>query len=139
MDIKNELDKDKVALIAIGSGTPEQARDFSEQFEFAGELYVDPELRSYKAFGLVRGFWKTLGPSSIAKGIGTMFHGHFQGLSAGDLWQQGGLFVLGPGNRLLFAHRNPKAGFQADLDQVLAVCRMPESPNRAASEEGAHP
>lgn len=121
--IKDDLDKLGVTLVAIGSGTPSQARDFVEKFNFTGEMYVDKDIGSFKAFGLERGFFKTLGPGSLAKGIKTMGKGFRQGLSAGDLWQQGGVFVLGPGNQLLFEHKDIKAGYHADPKDVLAACR----------------
>lgn len=134
MDIKDELDKDNVTLIAIGSGTPEQAKFFMEKYNFTGEMYMDPELTSYKAFSLERGFWKTLGPRSLVKGMKAMAHGFFQGLNAGDLWQQGGIFVIGPGNNLLFAYRNSKAGFHANPDEVIAACQMPQDSDMDDSE-----
>ncbi|MCJ8502217.1 AhpC/TSA family protein [Desulfatitalea sp. M08but] len=124
-EIVAELDEAGVALAAIGSGTPEQAREFMAKFKFPGEMYVDPSLSVYKAFGLERGFWKTLGPASVGRGLKAMTRGFRQGGSAGDLWQQGGLFVLGPGQQLLFQHRNPAAGKQADLNAVLAAATAP--------------
>lgn len=123
MGIKDKLDQAGVALIAIGSGTPAQARSFAKNFNFTGELYLDRELLSFKAFGLARGFWKTLGPASLARGARTLSQGYFQGLSAGDLWQQGGVFILGPGNRIQFEHRDRYAGHHADPQDVLAACR----------------
>ena len=50
-----------------------------------------------------------------------MKKGFRQGRSAGDLWQQGGLFVIGPGPQLDFQHRNRVAGDHADLNAVLKV------------------
>ncbi|MBS0014287.1 MAG: AhpC/TSA family protein [Desulfobacterales bacterium] len=125
IEVKPELDAMGVSLAAIGSGTPDQARAFTEKFNYPGEMYVNPSLSVYKAFGLKRGFLKTLGPASVARGIKAMFRGHRQGSSAGDLWQQGGMFVLGPGEQLVFAHRNPGAGKQADLKAVLAAAAGP--------------
>ncbi|TYT73229.1 hypothetical protein FIM25_16190 [Desulfobotulus mexicanus] len=125
MDIKEELDTMGVALVSIGSGTPEDARYFIEKFSYQGEMYLDPELNAYKAFDLKRGFWRTLGPSPLARGFKAMKQGFRQGRSAGDLWQQGGLFVIGPGNSLLFEHINGMAGDQADLNIVLRAVSLP--------------
>ena len=122
MEIKDQLDNAGVALVAIGSGSPEQAKEFVASFSFAGEMYVDPGLKSYKAFSLVRGLWRTLGPSSIGRGMTAMKKGFRQGKNAGDLWQQGGMFVIGPGKQMVFAHRNQAAGDHADLNAVLRVC-----------------
>ncbi len=122
--IQAELNTLGVSLVAIGNGSPEQARDFADKFGFTGELFVDEGLQTYKAFGLKRGFWKTLGPASVVRGFKTMGQGFRQGRSAGDLWQQGGIFVIGPGNRILFSHINERAGDQADPKAVLEACRI---------------
>jgi hypothetical protein len=119
MDIKEELDAMKVALVSIGSGTPEDGRYFVEKFSYHGEMYLDPELNAYKVFNLKRGFWRTLGPSPLVRGFKAIKQGFRQGRSAGDLWQQGGIFVIGPGNKLLFEHINSMAGDEADLNDVL--------------------
>lgn len=119
MSIKTELDAAAVGLVAIGSGSPRSARKFVDDFHFTGHMYVNRDLKVYKAFDLERGITKTLGLSSLIKGLGTMKKGFRQGQSAGDLWQQGGLFVLGPGDQLLFAHRDKFAGDHADLQQML--------------------
>lgn len=139
MNIKEELDKEGATLIAIGSGTQEQAVYFRDKFNFTGEVYLDPELHAYKAFGLVRGFFKTLGPASLWQGVKAISKGFHQGLNAGDLWQQGGIFVIGPGNQLLFAYRNPRAGFHADPNQVVAACHVPGSPVEEHPEQGIMP
>ena len=123
MGIKDKLTSAGVILVAVGSGTPEQAGKFVKKFKFKGEMYVDPELRTYKAFKLVRGLLRTLGPSSLLRGAAAMKKGFRQGRSAGDLWQQGGLFVIGPGRQLNFQHRNRVAGDHADLTAVLKVIR----------------
>ena len=122
MDMKSRLDAMDVAVIVIGSGSPSQARTFSENFSFTGELYVDKTLKAFNAFELERGILKTLGPSSLTKGLKAMGQGFHQGLSAGDLWQQGGLFVLGPGNRMVFQHQDRFAGDHALPQDVVNAC-----------------
>lgn len=119
MNVKKKLDAAGVGLVAIGSGAPESARKFVNDFHFTGEMYVNPDLTAYKAFGLERGITKTLGIPSLKKGIQAIRKGFRQGASAGDLWQQGGLFVLGPGEELLFAHKDKFAGDHADLHLVM--------------------
>jgi len=119
MNIKKKLDAAAVGLVAIGSGSPRSAQKFVDDFHFTGDMYVNRDLKAYKAFGLKRGIIKTLGLSSLTKGVQTMKKGFRQGKSAGDLWQQGGLFVIGPGETLVFAHQDQFAGDHADLHQVL--------------------
>jgi hypothetical protein len=119
MGVKDQLVSAGVTVVAVGSGTLEQARRFVAEFKFEGEMYVDPELHTYRAFDLVHGFLRTLGPASLMRGMSAMKKGFRQGRSAGDLWQQGGLFVMGPGRQLVFQHRNRFAGDHADLNIVL--------------------
>jgi hypothetical protein len=121
MDIKVKLDAAGIPLVAIGSGSPEGARHFVKKLHFTGEMYINQDLSAYKAFRLQRGLLKTLGPASLIHGIQAMRKGFRQGLTDGDLWQQGGVFVMGPGNELLFQHRNKFAGDHADLDAVLVA------------------
>jgi len=120
MKIKPALDQLSISLVAIGNGSPASARQFVQEFQFDGEMYVDPSLEAYRAFKLKRGLLKTLGPTSFLKGLGAMKNGFRQGSPDGDLWQQGGLFVIGPGENITFAHRDRFAGDHANLDQVIA-------------------
>ena len=124
MKIKPVLDQSAIGLVAIGSGSPASAREFLQEFQFGGEMYVDPTLETYRAFKLKRGFFKTLGPTSVLKGLGAMKNGFRQGSPAGDLWQQGGLFVIGPGEHITFVHRDRFAGDHADLDRVIASLKL---------------
>ena len=119
--IKGRLDSAGVTLVAVGSGSTEGARRFAEKLPFAGEMYVNRDLSAYRAFKLERGLWKTLGPASVLRGIRAMMDGFRQGRTDGDLWQQGGVFVLGPGEKILFEHRNAFAGDHADLGAVIAA------------------
>lgn len=120
MKIKPVLDQSAIGLVAIGSGSPASAREFVQEFQFDGEMYVNPTLEAYRAFKLRRGLLKTLGPTSVLKGLGAMKKGFRQGSPAGDLWQQGGLFVIGPGENITYAHRDRFAGDHASLEQVIA-------------------
>jgi len=123
MAVKDQLDKAGITLVAVGSGSPDQAKAFVEKFGFTGEIYVNQDLSAYRAFKLVRGIYRSLGPASILRGIGAIKDGFRQSSSAGDLWQQGGVFLLGPGEKLIFEHRDQFAGDLAKLDQVLAAIK----------------
>jgi hypothetical protein len=121
MDIKGKLDEVGVSLVAIGSGSLGGARHFIEKIHFTGEMFVNQNLSAYRAFRLQRGLLETLGPAALIHGIKAMREGFRQGRTDGDIWQQGGVFVMGPANKLIFQHRNKFAGDHADLDAVLAA------------------
>lgn len=124
MKIKDQLDAAGVELVAIGNGTPEEARAFIDKFKFNGELYVDQDLDAYEAFQLKRGFWVTLGPKSLLHGFSAFTQGFRQGLTAGDPLQQGGMFVIGPGPQLHYEHRNHEAGDHANLNELINACSL---------------
>jgi hypothetical protein len=121
MKIKPRLDRSEIGLAAVGSGSVAHARQFVGQTGFRGEMFVDPRLQVYRAFGLHRGVRQTLGLAAILKGFAAMRRGFRQGSTAGDLWQQGGLFAIDPQGRTIFAHRDRFAGDHANLEQVAAA------------------
>jgi hypothetical protein len=123
MEIKNEVEASGAKIVMIGSGTPEQAKKFATNFKIEIPIYVDPSLQTYKAFLLKRGFFKTLGWKSLMTGLSTLKSGFRQGLNAGDLWQQGGVFVMGPGKQILYQHVEEYAGEPLDKDAVLQACK----------------
>lgn len=124
MEMKKKPGNEELVIVAIGSGTCKQAKSFLEKFKFDGEMYVDPSLRSFKAFRLERGFFRTLGPKSLLRGLGAMKKGFRQGRNAGDLWQQGGMFVVGPGNQILYQHRNSGAGDHGNPEAAMNACPL---------------
>ena len=68
-DIKGELDGSRVALVAIGSGSPEGAAHFAKKLRFTGEMYVNQDLGAYKAFRL-----EPRGRHEISLCLGTACH-----------------------------------------------------------------
>ena len=123
MEIKNQVEANGSKIVIIGSGTPEQAKTFAKNFNVELDIYVDESLQTYKAFSLERGFFKTLGWKSLKCGARAMKSGFHQGWSAGDLWQQGGVFVLGPGKQILSQHAEGYAGEPLDKDAVLQASK----------------
>lgn len=124
MGIKKQLDEKDISLVAMGSGTPDQANVFVKKYGFTGEMFVSPDLSAYRAFKLFRGLWRSVGPASVYRGIKAITKGFRQGYTAGDPWQQGGVFLIGPGARLLFEHKDQFAGDHADLNEVLAAAEL---------------
>ncbi len=120
MGMREQLDQAGVALVAVGSGSSDHARSFSGSTGFDGEMYVSRDLAAYRAFRLVRGVWRSIGPGSVYRGVNALKRGFRQGPTQGDPWQQGGVFLIGPGERLGFAHRDRYAGDHAAPEAVLS-------------------
>jgi len=119
-----------IGLVAIGSGTPLMAKNFAEEFGFAGDLYVDQALEVYKALNCSRGVKLVLGfkaMKEIKKAIGD---GHKQGLTQGDGLQLGGSFIFGKNCEVFWQHLEKWAGDHADLKELLQACAAAKEGNK---------
>ncbi|KAL6133331.1 hypothetical protein ACLB2K_065568 [Fragaria x ananassa] len=111
---KDIMDKSGVALVLIGPGSIDQAKSFSEQTRFKGEVYADPSHSSYEALRFVSGVTTTFTPKAGLKIIQLYMEGYRQDwklsfeqdtVSRGG-WQQGGIIVAGPGkSNILYIHK----------------------------------
>jgi hypothetical protein len=119
-------------LVIVGNGRPEHAADFRERQRIECPVLVDPELRAYKAAGLKRGVLNTIGPRTLRHGLRALRSGQFQGATQGDPWQQGGVFVIEPGNKVRFAYVSEEAGDHPDPADVVAALGDARGPGRGA-------
>jgi len=124
--IKDRIRESKTTIVAIGNGTRQQAHNFLAIVDLDPnifELYVDTQLQSYKAFELHKSFTKTFVSAAWIKLFTGIKAGIKVGLLQGDALQQGGTFVIGPGNQLLFAHCNSGTGDHAGTQRVIQVLK----------------
>jgi hypothetical protein len=80
-----------------------------------------PELRAYAAAGLKRGLRSSLSPGVILRGVRAFRGGKRQGAMRGDPWQQGGVFIIRPGNRVDFTHISQEAGDHPAAEAILSA------------------
>jgi uncharacterized protein YjhX (UPF0386 family) len=110
-------------LVLIGNGSPRQAAGYQRLYAPDCTVLTDPTLEVYRALGLKRGVMATMGPSTWVRAARSLAGGHVQGELAGDAWQQGGLFVMAPGGRLVFEQRNRDAATRPDIEGALRALR----------------
>lgn len=120
-------------LVIVGNGRPEHAVDFRETERVECPLYVDPELRAYAAAGLKRGLRSSLAPGVLLRGVRALREGKRQGATMGDPWQQGGVFVIRPGNRVDFSYVSQEAGDHPAVETILAALDKPGRKRRAST------
>ena len=108
-------------LVVVGNGRPDQAKDFKKREKLTFPLFVDPDLEAYRAAGLKRSVLSAVGPKVMLHGFRAFRSGKLQGLTQGDTWQQGGVFVIQPNNKVLFSQRSEEAGDHADPADIIAV------------------
>ncbi|XP_073045324.1 thioredoxin-like protein AAED1, chloroplastic, partial [Primulina eburnea] len=128
---KDKLDAAGVALVLIGPGSVDQAKAFSEQTKFQGEVYADPSYSSYKAMNFVSGVSTTFSSGAGLKVIKAYLEGYRQDWALSfekdtrtrGGWQQGGIIVAGPGkNNISYIHKDKEAGDDPDIEDILKVC-----------------
>jgi len=107
----------------VGPARPEHLRSFREITGYAGPLYADPSLATFGVAGLAYGWGRTFHPLSFVKGVRAFAAGFRQGARRGNPVQQGGVFVLGPGDRVRYEWRDRYAGDHAPMADVLVALR----------------
>ncbi|KAK8937066.1 hypothetical protein KSP39_PZI012037 [Platanthera zijinensis] len=120
-----------VKLIAIGVGTPDNARILAEGLPFPLDyLYADPDRKAYNVLGLYYGFGRTFFNPASAKVFSRFSSirkaGKNYTLSAtpqdrSSVLQQGGMLVF-KGKELLYARKDEGTGDHAPLEDVLNIC-----------------
>jgi len=115
-------------LVVVGPAKPEHIASFRQATGFAGAVFVDPSLRTFRTAGLAHGWAETFDPRAMLKGVQALAQGFRQGPRQGDVAQQGGAFVLGPGNRVRYEWRDRFAGDSADLDAAVTALPPATSP-----------
>uniref|UniRef100_A0A7S4HJE4 Uncharacterized protein n=1 Tax=Vannella robusta TaxID=1487602 RepID=A0A7S4HJE4_9EUKA len=130
MKIKPQLDQLGVRLVAVGTGSKLFAKKFKEGVPFDGEVFLDPEAKTFKAIDLPRlSIWQVtkrfllnLTAISFYRQISSNYP---QSDTKGDGQQTGGVFVVGPGvgEELLFSFRENDAEVEefASHDDIIAA------------------
>jgi hypothetical protein len=110
--------------VLVGNGTADQLAAFADREQLAGhplELVTDPSRDAYRAAALERSWLGTIGPRAALNVFGLMARGHLQGLTRGDLTQQGGTLYVTREGVLAFYHRSVRLGDHARSVDVVRV------------------
>jgi NAD(P)-dependent dehydrogenase (short-subunit alcohol dehydrogenase family) len=122
----NEWQEREISVVLIGNGSAFFAEAFREDFALTVPILVDPDLVAYRAAGLRRGSSAVVSKKFLPNAIRAMRTGARQASVQGDAWQLGGVFVMGPGGTLKFAHRSETAGDHADPAAITAAIESDE-------------
>jgi alkyl-hydroperoxide reductase/thiol specific antioxidant family protein len=131
-DALSDIRRRGAELVIVGNGRPEHAIDFRDSEHVESPLYVDPELRAYAAAGLRRGLRSSLSPGVMLRGVRALIEGQRQGATMGDPWQQGGVFIIRPGNRVDFAYISEEAGDHPSAEAIISALDKVGQKKRAA-------
>lgn len=116
-------------LVIVGSGSPQMAGFFAEDYEITTPVLTDPERAVYRALEVRRpprlGF---LDPRAVVPGLRAMSHGHRQQFASmdelGDQTQLGGVFIVHAGGELAWAHRSAFAGDHPTNEAILNALHL---------------
>lgn len=106
-------------FVILGSGTPEQAGWFVEDYHVPTPVFTDPELGAYRAVGARRGPLAVLDPRTFVAGFRARRKGFRQSRTQGSATQVGGVFVLGPGARTSYRYLSAYAGDHPDPEDAV--------------------
>lgn len=120
-------------LVVIGNGDERYARAFREDLALDVPILIDHDLAAYRAAGLRRDIGATLSMQVVKNAWRALKSGYRQREVQGDPWQQGGVLVIAPGDRLLFSHVSRVAGDHPKPGAVLAA--VPVDMGAAAAAE----
>lgn len=120
-DSYDEIKQTGVRLVVIGNGQPWQAKAFREDERIPFELWVDPEMKAYRAAGLRRGVATLVSRRSVKHTWRALRGGHRQGKVQGDPWQLGGAFVITPEGETVYEQVSREAGDHPPLPKLIAV------------------
>lgn len=118
-DWVDEFDSRGVTVIGVGSGNASMAADFVASHQPRFSVYCDPKRRLFDAFGMHRNLG--LGLRSAGYALRALRSGHWQGRTAGDPWQQGGVALLDAAGRAVWTRAYHVAGEEIALPSLLAA------------------
>ncbi|MEO8698691.1 MAG: peroxiredoxin-like family protein [Kofleriaceae bacterium] len=117
----DRLETGGAKLSVIGNGSPSFIAGFRDETGWQGPLYTDPTLAAYRAAELKRGVIKTIDPRGLFGAAKALASGRRQGRTQGDQWQQGGVLVVAPGDKVLWQHASERAGDNASTTEIVAA------------------
>jgi peroxiredoxin len=119
-----------VRTVLVGNGSLEQRADFVARHLLEGApalVLTDPSLGLYRALGLLRSAWATIGPRALVDTARALAAGQPHRAVAGDSTQQGGVLLVDRRSVVRFYRRSrsiadhPPASDLVDVALKLAV------------------
>lgn len=97
-------------LAFVGSGTPQHAAWFVEDYGVTEPVLADPELLVYRALGTRRGLRSSLSPRAAWHAVRAWRRGFRQTETRGDALQQGAVAIVLPVGAVAWSYRSAVAG-----------------------------
>lgn len=111
-----------IRTVFIGNGEPRFIEHFIERFALSErkvEIYTNPDLAAYRAAGLRRSAWATIGPRGIWDALRAFGQGHVNRLGEGDNFQQGGAILIDRDGTVAWHHSSRSLGGHAPAVEIV--------------------
>ncbi len=121
-----ELEALGVAVLLIGSGPPEHIDAWVMRNDLGDKharVVTDLSLTAHRAAGLTRSFIATYGPRAVVEFVRALSRGHRPRPTDGDLFQQGGAFLIADG-QIVWAQTNRSLGDHADPSDAVEAALL---------------
>jgi peroxiredoxin len=122
-DQAERFEETGAAVVLVGLGRPEQARDFCQRRGVRFVCVVRPDRAVHRAYGLRRGNLNQLaGPRVWPPWLRDQVTGKYQGrFGQGDPAQLPGTFVVDTEGVIRFAHRGRRSNDNPSIDDILGA------------------
>jgi hypothetical protein len=111
-----------IAVGLVTMGKPDEAASFCRRERLPFRCLSDPARAAYRAFGLRRGSTnEVMGLLPASAYLRAASKGHFAGLPVGDVYQLGGVFVIGTDGAVQYARYPRHAGDHPPPGEVARV------------------
>ncbi len=111
-------------VVAVMQGTAAQAAALCSGYRVPFPCLADPDLDTYKTFGLKRGSTsEVLGPANWSAALGAIRQGHFGGRAIGDVMQLPGTFIVDRGGIVRYAKYATSASDHPSTADLIAALR----------------
>ena len=112
-------------VVAVGTGSPELGRAFAADYSIPYPVLVDSKGEAARVASLVSTpFWRMFHPASWSGTRRAWKAGHRIGEPGARVTQLGATFVVGPGPKLHYAHRDAHSADHPPLDALLAALQQ---------------
>ncbi len=123
-DAYDEVTAAGAEVVAIGTGNASLAKAFLEDYAIPYPVLIDDDARAARAASIGRmSFLGMFHPDSYPGTIRAWRAGHRIGAAGKRVTQLGAGFVVGPGDKLRYEHRNRHGADHPPLDEVLGALR----------------
>lgn len=113
------LHANRAELVILGSGSPDQAAWFVQEYAVTAPVYTDPALRSHAIVGAGRA--RPLDVRPLVRAVRAMRQGFRQTKTMGPPRQLGGVFVITSDGRMPYHYLSQFAGDHPNPDDALQV------------------